>query len=76
MISSILELEVGMKGKILEIRGGRNVKQRLTDLGLTVGTEIILLDKSPFTGPILLLVRGSRLAIGRGIATKIIVQCS
>jgi DtxR family Mn-dependent transcriptional regulator len=76
VISAVLDLEVGKRGRILDIRGGRAVKQRLYDLGLTTGTEITLLDKSPFTGPILLLVRGSSLAIGRGIAAKIIVRYS
>ncbi len=71
---TVLDLNIGQKGKIIEIRGGRGVNQRLNDLGLTIGTEVTLLNKSPFTGPVLLLIRGSSLVLGRGIAGKIYIR--
>ncbi len=74
MITALIDLNVGNKGKILEIRGGRMVNQRLNDLGLTIGSIVTVKRRAPFAGPIHLLVRGSNLALGRGIAAKIIVQ--
>ncbi len=74
MITALIDLNVGKKGKILEIRGGRMVNQRLNDLGLTIGSIVTVKRRAPFTGPIHLLVRGSNLAIGRGIAARIIVE--
>jgi len=43
-------------------------------MGLTPSTKIILLKAAPFEGPIEIAVRGSKLAIGRGIAAKVFVD--
>ena len=45
--------------------------RRLMDLGLTPGTEVTVVKSAPFNGPIEIFFRGSRLAIGRGMASKI-----
>ena len=45
--------------------------KRLADLGLTPGTEFKVLRKIKPYGPIELEVRGSNIALGRGIALKI-----
>jgi DtxR family transcriptional regulator, Mn-dependent transcriptional regulator len=71
---SICQLKEGMRGRISFIRGGRNVLQRLSDMGLTPGTEITVVKSAPFHGPIELLVRGSRLALGRGVSETIFVE--
>jgi DtxR family Mn-dependent transcriptional regulator len=68
------ELRAGQSGKIQFIRGGHTVLQRLLDMGLTPGTKVTLLKAAPFGGPIEISVRGSKLAIGHGIATKVFVD--
>jgi DtxR family Mn-dependent transcriptional regulator len=73
-IVTISSLQVGEKAKIVFIRGGEGVTQRLCDLGLTNGTMVSLLREAPLQGPIEIHVRGCRLVIGRGIAEKIFVQ--
>ncbi|MFQ6051422.1 MAG: DtxR family transcriptional regulator [Candidatus Hydrothermarchaeota archaeon] len=73
---SLINLRNGEKGKIAFIRGGRGAVQRLTDMGLTTGTEIKVLESAPFHGPVEILVRGSKLAIGHGLATKIFVEAT
>ncbi len=49
-------------------------RKRLEDMGLTPGTKVTVVKSAPFHGPIELHVRGSRLAIGRGMAKKILVR--
>ena len=71
---ALSELKVGQAGKISFIRGGHNVLQRLLDMGLTPSTKIALLKAAPFEGPIQISVRGSKLALGRGIASKVFVE--
>jgi DtxR family Mn-dependent transcriptional regulator len=71
---ALSELKNGQSGKIQFIRGGHTVLQRLLDMGLTPGTKITLLKAAPFEGPIEISVRGSKLAIGRGIASKVFVD--
>lgn len=70
---SLVYLQTGGKGVVVSIRGGKGVVQRLTDMGLTPGTEITVTRHAPF-GPVEISVRGSKLAIGRGIAMKILVE--
>lgn len=48
--------------------------RRLNDLGLTPGTKVTVVKSAPFNGPLEVSVRGSRLAIGRGMAGRILVD--
>ncbi len=48
--------------------------KRLTDLGFTPGTKVTVVKSAPFNGPLEVTLRGSRLAIGRGMASKILVD--
>jgi DtxR family Mn-dependent transcriptional regulator len=68
------DLKEGQRGKISFIRGGHNVLQRLLDMGLTPGTRITVVKIAPLEGPVELLVRSSKLALGRGIASKVFVD--
>jgi DtxR family transcriptional regulator, Mn-dependent transcriptional regulator len=71
---ALSELKEKQSGKIAFIRGGHSVLQRLLDMGLTPSTKITLIKSAPFEGPIEVYVRGSKLAIGRGIASKVFVD--
>ncbi len=71
---SIGSLKEGQSGKIAFIRGGHNVLQRLLDMGLTPGTKISVVRVAPLGGPVELSVRGSKLALGNGIASKVFVD--
>jgi DtxR family Mn-dependent transcriptional regulator len=71
---SVSSLKKGQVGKIALIRGGHNVLQRLLDMGLTPGTEIHVVKVGPLGGPVELAVRGSKLALGRGVASKVFVE--
>ena len=73
-IIPITSLKPHQKAKISFIRGGRKVIQRLADLGLTPGTTVSLERSAPFKGPVEIVVRGSSLAVGRGIADKIFIE--
>lgn len=61
------------KGWRKHSRGARFTK-RLSDLGLTPGTKVTVVKSAPFNGPLEVSVRGSRLAIGRGMASRILVD--
>lgn len=71
---AITTLKPGQKGKIIFIRGGKNVVQRLCDLGLTNGTCVSLIREAPLKGPIEICVRKCKVIIGRGIAEKIFIK--
>lgn len=71
---SISQLKEGERGKVSFIRGEQKVLQRLSDMGLTPGTEVTVVKSAPFHGPLEILVRGSRLALGRGMTEIIFVE--
>lgn len=67
------ELEDGQTGIIASVHGGRMLAKRLADLGLTKGTEIRVIRRIRFSGPVQVEVFGSRLVLGHGLASKIFV---
>ncbi|HSA37540.1 MAG TPA: metal-dependent transcriptional regulator [Methanoregula sp.] len=69
----VTSLRPGQKGTIAFIRGDSSVVQRLTDLGLTLKTDILLIRKAPLLGPVEISVRKTRLAIDHVIADHIFV---
>lgn len=70
-LTSLLD---GQKGVISFIGGGRGASQRLADLGLTPRTEITVVKSALFHGPLMVCVRGTTLAIGRGLAARVFVR--
>ena len=69
----VTALRPGQKATIAFIRGDSGVVQRLTDLGLTLRTEIKFIRKAPLMGPVEIAVRRTRLAIDHAIADHIFV---
>jgi Fe2+ transport system protein FeoA len=62
----------GEKIRIVKFASGRGMCQRLSSMGLNVGSEIEIAKKG-FQGPLLIEAGDTRLAIGAGMAHKIIV---
>lgn len=61
----------GMRVRIARLLGGKSLEMRLTSLGLNVGSEIVV---SLHQGGKLVVLRGeTRLALGAGMAHKILV---
>ncbi len=68
-------LSEGEEGNVVEVRGGRGLAQRLTEMGLTPSTRVFVIKSCP-PGPMLVSFRDSRIALGRGITMKIFVNIS
>lgn len=64
----------GQVVKLVKVAAGKMLTRRLAELGLTPGVQLEILQDQG--GPLLLAVRDSRLALGRGMAHKIIVQAA
>jgi len=56
-----------------DLRGGSCFRSRLAALGFTPGVSVTVLQNRRF-GPLLVMVRDTRIALGRGEARKIIVN--
>lgn len=62
------------KATVTEIQGGQGIKQRLSQMGIHPGDTITMLRYGALRGPILIEIHGSQVALGRGIASKVIVE--
>jgi len=71
---SLSEMTAGEDATILNFQGGRSVTTRLASLGFTPGVRVNMIQNHG-RGPLIVTVRGTRVALGRGEASKIIVEC-
>jgi Fe2+ transport system protein FeoA len=55
------------------IDSGRDARSRLTSLGILPGMEITILTRD-HDGPMTLTVKGTKIALGRGISGKVLVS--
>lgn len=67
---------VGVKKqvRVIVIDGGHRVRAHLNTLGIHVGDWLTVVERAPFRGPVLVEVNGTRLALGRGVASKVQVE--
>ena len=82
-VASRIEVEVmeiplfaatpGKPVTVIGFRGGPGMQRRLADMGLTPGIELKLISGDRH-GPAIIELRGTRLALGRGVAHHIMVK--
>jgi len=65
---------VRRQARVIMIDGGHGVRSHLNTLGIHVGDWLTVVERAPFHGPVLVEVNGTRIAIGRGIASKVRVD--
>ena len=66
-------VEPNKEVRLVSIRGGGRMKRRLADLGLNIGMTMKVVRQNG-QGPMIIAVKESRLAIGKGMASRIIVE--
>ena len=75
MVERAMPLAMASPGEVVRvagIRAGWGLTRRLADMGLLPGTEVRVIS-SQRPGPVLVEVKGSRLALGHGMAQRIMV---
>ena len=70
---SLEQLESGTHGIVRQLQGGKELGNRLTAMGLSIGSEFEVMQNRG-NGPVLVKVRGTRIAFGHGEALKILVE--
>lgn len=71
---TLKDLETGKKAIVQGIMGGYGLQKRLESLNIRVGKKIRKVSSLPFRGPIIIEVDRSKIAIGQGMASKILVE--
>jgi ferrous iron transport protein A len=74
VINNLLQVKIGTTIRIQSFEGGKALASKLRQYGLFIGDQARVLRMGTFAGPILLEVNGREIALGRGIAAKIIVE--
>ncbi|MDP3143161.1 MAG: FeoA family protein [Candidatus Omnitrophota bacterium] len=67
-------MKSGRKGKIVEVSGGDNLKQRLMHMGIYMNRDIIKMSHLALQGPVTAKVGRTIIALGHGMAAKIKVE--
>ncbi len=65
-------LPPGARAKVIEIDSGCRLRTRLLQMGITPGAIVEVVDNT--RGPVIVRVRGVTIALGRGMAARIIVE--
>jgi len=71
---TLAEMRTGQTGTVVGVLGGHGLIQRLDALGIRPGKKVTKLSSTLFRGPVTLRVNNSRVAVGFGMARKIIVE--
>lgn len=70
------QMRAGEAGEIIDIRGGRGVVRRLTELGFAPGVPVRMFSDSGSFGPVIVNVGDTKIGIGRGMARRVLVRPS
>lgn len=66
-------LKSGERGVVHQLHGGEGFAVRVTVLGFTVGAEVTMIQNYG-RGPVIVAVRDTQVALGRGEALKVLVE--
>lgn len=66
-------MKAGQRGTVIEIQGGRGMRARLESMGIRPGVVITKLSTQFMRGPITARVGTTHVAIGFGMARRVIV---
>jgi ferrous iron transport protein A len=72
-LKSLSEMAVGHRSIVCQLCGGREFLSRIAAMGFTVGVEVKVIQNYG-RGPLITLIRDTRVALGRGEALKVLVE--
>lgn len=72
MSVELARMPPGSKARIVAVYGGPGLQRRLMEMGLVPGSLVEVVNNN--RGPIIVRVRGVLIAIGRGMASRILVE--
>lgn len=73
-MKTLLDLKVGETAVVMKMSGGFRMQVQLKNLGFHEGVAVTLVRKSAIGGPLMVTINGSNVAIGRGIASRILIS--
>jgi len=71
-LTSLRNVPEGMYVRIVSLNCGRGARVRLLQMGLVPGAVVKVLNNS--WGPLIIEVNGTLITIGKGLASKVLVE--
>jgi len=71
---TLVQMDIGQTGTVIEVLGGRGLVRRLDALGIRPGKKVTKISSTLFRGPVTLRVDNAQIAVGFGMAKRIIVD--
>lgn len=71
---TLAQMRSGETGTVIEVVGGRGLIRRLDALGIRPGKKVTKISAGLFHGPVILKVDSAQVAVGFGMAKKIIIE--
>ena len=74
MILTLTEMKLGQVGIVCDVKGGLGATERIRSMGIRIGKKIKKTGSNFGRGPQTVLIDNYKVAIGYGMATKIMVE--
>ena len=73
-VTTVARMKTGHAGVVIEFVGGHGLDRRLQALGIRPGKRIVKVSSMLGRGPVTVRVDSSQIALGFGMADKIMIQ--
>ena len=74
MLIGIDQLKPRHSGVVRSVAGGRGIVRKLEAMGLRPGKVVTKVSSQFMAGPVTVIVDGRQMAMGRGIAARVMVE--
>ena len=74
MITTLDRIRNNKNVRVVDVIGGWGLRRHVSQLGIHPGDILTVLRHAAMGGPILIMIHGSQIAIGRGMASHISVE--
>jgi len=74
MARTIVDLKRNESAVVKNIAGGHGLKRKLNNMGLRAGSNVTKVTSQFVRGPVTIKVGGTQMAIGYGMAKKILIE--
>jgi ferrous iron transport protein A len=71
---TMADMKTGQTGTVVGVLGGHGLIRRLDALGIRPGKKVTKINSTLFHGPVTLKVDNAQVAVGFGMARKIVVE--
>ncbi len=71
---TLVQMQTGQSGIVVQIQGGHGLVRRLSALGIRPGRRITKVSSMLMRGPVTIQIDRAQVAIGFGMANRIIVE--